>query len=151
MTTTRDLFYGVAALLVAGTTDLQWNSAGTGYVTNKTTIWPKVMDAEPDRQLVITIVPFTDDPTLPIGLAMVQLKGRGIVGAPLDVDDLLDECFPLLQNLKDVTMGSVHIVQMQRKTVVPSTMDDLKRWERIDQYYLDLDYPTTALRNASGY
>lgn len=151
MTVTRDLFNGLAALLAAGTADLQWNLTATGYVGNKTTISPKGMPATPDRQLVITVVTMKDEPTNPLGLVMIQLKGRGGVGAPLDVDDLLDECFPLLHNLKDLTLGAVHIVQMHRTISVPSVMDELKRWERIDQYYADVDFPTTTLRNTSGY
>jgi len=80
----------------------------------------------------------------------VQVRTRGNPNDPLDVDDLGDSIFELLHGRTDLTFGPVHIIQMNRRQSVPMGMDASKRWERADQFYLDVDYPATANRPVGG-
>jgi hypothetical protein len=108
------------------------------------------MPASPDRVITLTAVNQGDDITMPLGQVMVQVRGRGLPNRPTDVDDLLDSIFAVLHGTTNLVFGSVTVVQMNRKVSVPMGMDDSKRWERVDQYYLDLDFPPTANRPAQG-
>lgn len=147
MSTTTDLLDGVAGMIVAGV-------AGTSYNLNAPTvnggIVQKLMPASPDRVVTLTAVNQGDDITLPSGQVMVQVRGRGLPNIPSDVDDLLDSIFTVLHGTTNLVFGTVTVVQMNRKVSVPMGMDDLKRWERIDQYYLDVDFPPTNLRPPGG-
>jgi hypothetical protein len=93
----------------------------------------------------------TDAEVIPLGLAMVQAKVRGLPGQVLDTGDLADAVFDLFHGATDLTMGSTHAVQVFRRVSVPPTMDAQRRWTRIDHYYVDLDYPATTHRPAGGW
>lgn len=147
MSVTKDLLEGIAGMIVAGVPGTSYNLAAP---TVDGGIVLKLMPASPDRVITLTAVNQGDDITMPLGQVMVQVRGRGLPNRPTDVDDLLDSIFDVLHGTKNLTFGSVTIVQMNRKVSVPMGMDDSKRWERIDQFYLDLDFPATANRPAQG-
>jgi hypothetical protein len=44
----------------------------------------------------------------------------------------------------------MHVVQINRYVTVPNGMDSAQRWERIDQYRADIDFPPTTLRPTNG-
>ncbi|WP_200930842.1 hypothetical protein, partial [Microbacterium sp. Leaf351] len=67
-----------------------------------------------------------------------------------DVDDLLDPIFTVLHGLTGITVGSQTVIQCLRRISAPMGTDQSKRWERADQYYLDVDAPPTDLRPERG-
>jgi hypothetical protein len=142
----RDLAVGFATM-IADSSIAVYRADGTAYLDGETAIVFKNMPPSPDRVVCITSVPLTDATEAAYGTVLVQVKCRGIPNDDLDVDDLGDAIFDLVQNTKDVVFGSTHAVQILRNSSVPMGVDTKRRWERIDHYYVDLDYPETAKRN----
>lgn len=149
MAATRDLLTGMAQM-IADTGIGVFNPSGV-YAATDTAVIFKNMPASPDRVIVLTAVPLTDMTMSPMGKMLVQVKTRGIPNNPLDVDDLGDAVFDLLQNLTNITMGSTHIIQCLRNSSIPMGEDSANRWERIDHMYIDMDYPPTVNRPANGW
>lgn len=149
MSDTSDLLTGIATMIAGAGLGITYSPAGT-YLASQTGIFMKIMPATPDRVVTLTAVNQGDNITMPLGQVMVQVRGRGIAGNPVDVDDLLDSIFNILHGTTNLTFGGLTVIQMNRKVSVPMGMDDSKRWERVDQYYLDVSTPPTALRPASG-
>lgn len=146
---TTTLSNGLAALLAASGLGLTWNPTG-GYTAGQTGVTMKLMPTTPDRVVAITVVWAGDDITMPSSQPMVQIRGRGLPNNPLDVDELLDSIADVLHGATRLTFSGITVVQMNRRVVVPMGMDDSKRWERIDQYYLDVDVPPTTNRPTGG-
>lgn len=150
MSNTTTLATGLAALIAGAGLGITWNPAGT-YTAGQTGILMKVMPPAPDRVVTITVVWAGDDITMPSSQPMVQIRGRGLPNQPLDVDELLDPIADLLHGATGLVFGGITVVQMNRRVIAPLGMDDAsKRWERADQYYLDVDVPPTANRPAGG-
>lgn len=148
MAATRDLLTGLAQM-IADTGIGVFNPSGI-YAATDTGIIFKNMPSKPDRCIVLTMVPLTDMTTIPVGKVLVQVRTRGLPNNPLDVDDLGDAVFDLLQGVTDVTLGSAHIIQCLRNSSVPMGVDSAQRWERVDHMYVDMDYPPTPLRPESA-
>jgi hypothetical protein len=148
MGTATDLSNGIATMI--SNAGIAVYNTSSVYADSATGIVFKDMPAKPDRCVVITVVPLTDQISMPLGQVMVQVRTRGNPGAPLDVDDLGDSIFAVLHGTTALTFNSVYVNQMNRHLSVPMGMDSLKRWERADQYYLDLSYPPTSNRPAGG-
>lgn len=144
---TTELLEGIAGMIVAGVPGISYNPAAPA-VNNG--ILLKLMPANPDRLITLTAVNQGDDISMPLGQVMVQVRGRGLPNRPTDVDDLLDDVFPILHGATNLTFGSLTVIQMNRRVSVPMGYDDSKRWERIDQYYLDVDFPPTVNRPDAG-
>jgi hypothetical protein len=148
MGATRDLLNGIAGMIVtAGIGVLNTNGV---YASTDTGIIMLVMPGSPDRVIVLNAVSQGDNITIPLGQVMVQVRVRGLPNNPLDALDLSDSIFAVLHGATNLTFGSVHVIQMNRKVNVPMGQDDVKRSEIADQYYLDVDAPPTALRPAGG-
>lgn len=151
MSVTTDLLTGVAVKIAAEVTPaVVWSPTGV-YTTSQTGIMLKFTPDKPDRVVVLTAVNQGDDISMPLGQVMIQVKGRGLPNRPTDVDDLLDSIFTVLHGTTNLVFGSVTVIQMNRKVRVPMGMDDSKRWELIDQYYLDVSTAPTILQPASGW
>lgn len=146
--TASDLANGIATMIDAAGL-ATYRPTGV-YQAAETGIFHKVLPDKPDRCVVLTAIPMTDSITEPLGLVMLQVRTRGLPNQPLDVDDLADPIFTLLHGQTNLTFGSVHVIQMYRTTSISNGQDDSKRWERIDQFYLDLDYPPTPIRPEGG-
>lgn len=151
MGVTTDLLDGIAVKIGAEVSPtIVWNPNAV-YTSGQTGIFMKFMPTTPDRVVVLTAVNQGDDISMPAGQVMVQVRGRGLPNRPTDVDDLLDSIFPILHGATNLMFGTVTVIQMNRRVSVPMGMDDAsKRWERIDQYYLDLDFPPTTNRPEQG-
>ncbi|MDQ0894426.1 phage tail terminator protein [Agromyces ramosus] len=150
MSNTTTLLTGLAAMIAGAGLGIAWNPAGT-YPVGQTGIFMKIMPQSPDRVVTLNCVWAGDDITMPSSQPMVQIRGRGIPNRPLDVDDLLDPISDLLHGATSLVFGGVTVVQMNRRVVAPMGMDDAsKRWERADQYYLDVDVPPTINRPQGG-
>lgn len=144
MAAARDLLTGIAQMI--GTSGIGvYNPSGV-YAATDTGIIFKNMPAKPDRAIVLTAVPLTDMTMIPVGKMLVQVRTRGLPNNPLDVDDLGDAVFDLLHGVTNTTMGSTHIIQCLRNSSVPMGVDGNQRWERVDHFYIDMDYPGTPLR-----
>ncbi len=150
MGTTTDLLNGIAAKIAAEVTPtIVWNPNAV-YTAGQTGVFMKFMPTTPDRVVVLTAVNQGNDLTMPTGQQMVQVRGRSLPNRPTDVDDLLDSIMDVLHGATNLIFGTVTVMQMNCKVSVPMGMDELKRWERVDQYYLDVATPPTALRPTSG-
>lgn len=137
--TATDIANGFAQIIVGASIGV-FNPDGK-YQAADTAIVMKNVPVSPDRLVTITVVPLTDDAAVSQGQVMVQLRYRGVPNLPLDVDDLGDSVFPLFHGLRSTQMGSVYVVQCLRQQSVPLGQDAAKRWERADQFYLDVEYP----------
>jgi len=148
MSVLRDIVVGVAQL-IDGAGLAKFNPSGM-YADSDTGIIFKVVPAKPDRVVILTAVPMSDDISMPLGQVMLQVRTRGLPNNPLDVDDLGDSIFDLLQGRTGDVFGDTTVIQMRRTTSIPNGQDAAERFERVDQLYLDIDYPPTALRPVQG-
>jgi hypothetical protein len=146
---TTDLLDGLASMIAAADIGVSYTPNGV-YAASQTGVYMKILPAKPDRSVSLTAVVIGDNITLPTGRQMVQVRCRGAANRPLDVDDLADNIFDVLHGTTNLTFGVAHVTQMNRQISVPMGMDDSKRWERVDQYFLDVDSPPTTLRPKSG-
>lgn len=149
MSATSDLLAGIAQMIAGAGLGITFNAGGV-YTAGQTGVFMKIMPAAPDRVVTLAAVIQGDDVSMPLGQIMVQVRGRGLPNRPVDVDDLLDSIFGVLHGTTNLVFGSVTVIQMNRRVSVPMGMDDSKRWERIDQYYLDVDFPATTNRPEQG-
>lgn len=139
----EDISVGFAQIIDAA--DIAVFNAGGIYADSDTGVVFKAVPAKPDRLVTVTVVPLTDEIAAPQGQVMVQLRYRGLPGEPLDVDALADNIKPLFHGLTNTVMGAHTVVQCDRRQSVPLGQDDLKRWSRADQFYLDVEYPPSPL------
>jgi hypothetical protein len=146
---TTDFLTGIAVMINAQVPAISWTPSGT-YTSTQTGIFMKLMPPTPDRALTLTAVNQGDNITLPFGQIMLQARFRGAANLPLDADDLGDSVFAILHGATNLTFGSMHVVQINRYVTVPNGMDSAQRWERIDQYRADIDFPPTTLRPTNG-
>lgn len=149
-TSTRDIFTGLATL-IAGAGIGVYRPDGSAYAAGETAIVFAESPPSPDRVIMMQVVPMTDETVLPSGVWMVQFYFRGVPGNRLDVHDLGDSVFDLLQGATGLTLGSVTVDQCQRQGSVPNGQDPSKRWTRIDRYMLDLNTAPTLNRPAGGW
>lgn len=132
MSFTSDLLLGLSAYVTAhGVT-------APGYM--------KALPTTPDRCFSITAYSTSDEPKVAATRVRVQFQFRGIVNNSLDVDDLADDVFNLLQGAEDLTFGTAHVAQMFRVSSSQDGVDANKRNGRFDSYELDLDVPVTSGR-----
>lgn len=148
MSTSRDLYDGIAAMMVAGV-------AGTSYTPSGVTvsggITVKNLPSTPDKITALNVVIQGDDVTMPRSQVMVQLRARGLPNDPIGPDEMLDAFKEILHGTSNLVMGATTVIQMNRRIRVPMGMDlASKRWESIDQYYLDVDVAPTAVQPAQG-
>ncbi|QWT24941.1 hypothetical protein KPL76_06180 [Subtercola sp. PAMC28395] len=144
-----DLLDGLAKLIASAGLGIDYTPDEV-YTDSQTAIVLKLRPDKPDRIVTLTAVNQGDSITMPDGQVMVQLRGRGFPGDPVDVDNLLDSVFPILQGLTGYVCGTVTITQMFRRVSTPMGTDALKRDDRIDQYYLDVSVAPSVLRPAGG-
>lgn len=132
MSFTTDLLTGLAAHLTsAGIADPKFY---------------KALPTSPDRAIALTAYSASDEPKVAASTIRVQIWFRGIVNNSLDVDELGDSVFNILQGAEDLTFGTAHVVQILRKSSIQLGADANKRNERSDNYELDLDVPVTPGR-----
>ena len=111
-----------------------------------TPVFFKVLPTSPDRCIAITAYSSVDEPKIALSHVRVQFWFRSVVNDSLDVDDLADSVFALLQGAENVTFGTAHMVQALRVSSIQLGIDSNKRAERSDNYEFDLDVPTTSGR-----
>lgn len=145
MSVTEDLLDGLAnALVVAGIGT--YRTDGSAYQAAETAITLAKMPAAPDRCVVLTDYPLSDDPKFPMGVVGVQFKMRGLPNAVRDVMRLRDSIYALLNGLEHQQYGTVHANQIYRSTSIPLGQDEGGRFTYSDNFYVDVDYPATVNR-----
>ncbi|WP_350347260.1 minor capsid protein [Agromyces sp. G08B096] len=149
MSNTTVLATGLAEVLASAGIGLTWNPTGT-YPAGQTGIFMKIMPQSPDRVVTINVVWAGDDITMPRAQPMIQIRGRGLPKKPLDVDDLLDPIVDVLHGRTNLPLGGLMVVQINRRVSAPLGADENGRWERVDQYYADVDVPPTINRPEGG-
>jgi hypothetical protein len=142
---TTDLLDGFAGVLVAAGV-ATYRSDGSTYLPGETAVTFTILPQTPDRVVTLTDYPVLDDPKLPMASIGVQVRVRGIPGSPRDVQALRDSIYTALQGLADQTWGSVHAVQVYRRSSIPNGQDTSLRFEYFENYYVDVDLPVTANR-----
>lgn len=139
-----DISVGIATVLAGAGIGVTYNPSGV-YSAGQLGVYMKDVPAAPDRVVVLSVIPMSDELAAPSGQVLVQVRTRGLPGNALDVDDLADTIKPFLHGLKGLTWGSVQLVQMVRNNAITLGQDTAKRWERADDYTLDVEYPGTVL------
>lgn len=144
MTNLVDIMTGLAELLDgAGIGDFSPTAA---YAAGDTAIALKNMPADPDRAIVITAYLVDAQPAMHLDQVNVQIRTRGAPDDTTDVDVLADQVYAFCQGLTYVQLGGVTVNQMILKSSIPMGIDQNNRWERSDNYTLDVDVPATANR-----
>ena len=132
MSFTTDLLTGLSAYVGAqGVT-------APGYM--------KSLPTTPDRCFALTAYASVDEPKVALSHVRVQFWFRGVANNSLDVDELGDSVFNILQGAEDLTFGTAHVVQIFRVSSIQDGIDASKRNARFDSYELDLDVPVTSGR-----
>lgn len=145
MSLTTDLLDGIAGLIIGAGIAVQ-KTAPDVYLDSDTAISWSLMPTQPDRCIVLTDFPVSDDPAQALGQIGVQLRIRGLPGDPRDAQELRDSIYELLQGLINQFFGSVHVIQCNRRSSIPNGQDDSRRFEYFENYYCDVDLPVTANR-----
>jgi hypothetical protein len=140
MSFSGDLLNGLAAFLAAAGAGT-YRSDGTAYTSGETAIAFAAMPQTPDRAIVLTSYPVTDDPSLSDSVIGMQVRCRGGVD-PHDVESISDAVFTVLHGKTAFDLGPVHVVQALRNSGVPLGRDDSNRWEHSDNYYLTVNRPS---------
>lgn len=143
-----------AAIALGVVAMLQAAGVGTfnpdGEVTDGTVdLVLKMLPSNPDRAIVVDVLPTSDDPANPMGQVAIRLRARGVVNDPLDVDSILDAAFSVLHAASYLDFGGVvQVTQILRRPngVTQQGRDARGRWLRSDQYVADVDYPPTQQR-----
>lgn len=148
--TTRALGEAIAALIAA---DDAFSWAPDLPLDPAAATAPVVLGFQPvapDRVVTVTALPMGDDPAMPLGLLLVQVRARGGRGRPLDAGDLLDLAFVRLHGVTGLPVAGGAIVQCLRQNRVPLGTDDLDRTDAADHYTVTVDYPPTDHRPDGG-
>lgn len=142
---TTDVLDGIGQLInAAGVADYPWTDGST----QPAVVTFKDMPDSPDRVVVLTPYGASgDQPEITLGRQAVQVWCRGTADDSQDVDVLADAVFAVLHGITNRQFGSVHVVQGLRESGnLPRGMDEQRRWMRTDNYYFDVDLPTSANR-----
>lgn len=144
MSLVGDLCTGLAQMLNDNGVGV-YKPAG-GYVPTDTAIFIKNLGESPDRAIAITAYATVDDPKINNTKFRVQFWTRGVPNNSLDVDDVADAIFLLLQGMEHVQFGTVHVVQALRVSSSSLGTDTNSRTERSDNYEFDTNVPVTTGR-----
>jgi hypothetical protein len=141
-----DLVTGLAELLhveQAGT----W-SPTAALVEGVTGIVAGAMPSQPSKLIALTLYPVADDPALSDATIGCQIKMRGDRNTAT-VADMAEAVFNVLHGLTHMDVGApgarVHINQMYRKSYTDLGPDDSGRFERSENYWIEVNRPHPRL------
>ena len=112
------------------------------YEPEETGISLRTAPQTPDRVIVLTPYPVTDDPALADVVLGMQIRFRGRPGDTQDHEDLGDAVFAHLHGATGLLLGGIPVTHMWRQSASQLGRDDAERWERADNYYLQANRPT---------
>jgi hypothetical protein len=102
----------------------------------------KTMPSSPDRVVVLTFYPTSDDPALSDSEVGLQVRTRGVPNNGDDVDALDDAIFDFLQNATLDLAAGIRLSGVFRASGTPMGEDDSNRSERSSNYRLLAHWPT---------
>lgn len=117
-----------------------------GYLASDTAIVFGELPTAPDRVIALSLYGFTDAITQNLSSPRVQVMLRGTPNNSLDVGTLAVSVFGAMHALAGADYGTAHVVQCNRFSTVPLGVDESKRYERADNYLLDVNTPATPGR-----
>lgn len=138
---TNRLLIGFASYL-AGSGVGVFKVTGT-YATGELGIRLYDVPQTPDR--VITVTPYTIDDSVRTDIKVqgIQVRCRGPARSnALEVTDLDDRIFDLLQAAEHVQLGTVLVDSIERRSSLLLGVDGSGRWETSSNYALTLSRPT---------
>lgn len=147
MSVESDILVGIAGLLDAAGVGVY--SPTGGYQSTDTAIVFGELPTSPNRVVALTLYTSSDEIKQNLSEFRVQLMFRGGVNNSLDVGDLASSCFTALQGTESVEFGAVHVIQIYRTSFVPQGLDSNKRYERADNYVVQVNTPLTPGRDNS--
>lgn len=136
-----NLATGFAQLLAAAQIGT-WDPTGV-YASTDTAILLKVLPTTPDNAIALTVYPVTDDPTLSDTVTGLQVMTRAAGQDPRSVDDLADAVFDQIQGLQVDLATGIRVVIVEHHGGSSMGQDDLRRWSRVDNYYVTTWRPST--------
>lgn len=142
---TTDLLTGMATYLAAAGIGVTYRATDP-YLAAETGIFFGLYPTSPDRCVALSAYATTDEPKVALSKVRVEVALRGIVNDSLDVLNLGDSIFGVLQGAEDLTWGTAHVVQALRVISASGGVDGNKRSQRSDSYSLDVDTPITSGR-----
>lgn len=150
MTDSLDLLDAISNIIVSGVPGTAFNTSGT-YTTGQVGIFHMLMPSTPDEVIVLTWVPQVEDPSLPQGVGLLQVRCRGAANKPRRPLELLDQVSAIFLGRMTIPLSAtVQIMQVRDRVRAPLGMDDSKRWDWTDNYTLDVAYTPTVGRPAGG-
>ena len=108
---------------------------------DETAIVARDIPARPDRLITLAPYPVGGTPGLADVTVGVQIRLRGLTD-PLDVDDLADAVYELLDGAYGLRLGGIAVVHVHRQSYTSLGADKQGRWERSENYYVDAMRPT---------
>jgi hypothetical protein len=141
---TSDLLLGLAQYVSDAGVGI-YRPAG-GYLASDTAIVIKGLPDAPDRAISLTSYATTDMVKINQTSVRVQFWFRGIPNNTLDVDDLADALFELIQGMENRDFGTAHVIQAYRVSSGQLGIDTNNRSQRSDNYQFDLNVPPTSGR-----
>jgi hypothetical protein len=145
MSFTSDLLKGLAAYLGNAGISITYRPT-TPYLATETGVVFGLYPTSPDRCVAMTAYVATDEPKVALSKIRVELALRGIANDSLDVHNLGDDIFGVMQGAEDLTFGTAHVVQALRVISASGGVDANKRSMRSDSFSLDVDTPITPGR-----
>ena len=132
---------GIAAALNTAAIGV-WREA-SAYAAGETAIVFGTFPQDPARAVCLSLYGVGDEPSLSDSTIGLQVRTRWDGQDPRLVDDLAALVLDYLHGKTDWTLSTgVHVVQCLRKSWVPLGQDTNGRWERSDNYYLDVWQPS---------
>jgi len=110
MSFTGDLLTGLAGYLAAAGIGVTYRPS-TPYVAGETGVFFGLYPTSPDRCIALTAYAATDEPKVALSKIRVEVALRGAVNDSLDVHNLGDAIFNVLQGAENLTFGTAHVVQ----------------------------------------
>lgn len=102
--------------------------------------WPSA----PDKVATFTPYPVADDPDQAMSTVGVQVRTRWAGENPRAVANYAGAIFDALHGLGPVELaGGVRVSQVLRRSGTSMGQDGSKRWSWADNYYVDLDRPSS--------
>jgi len=142
---TTDLLAGLATWLALPANGLGATYDATGaYTALQLGIVLGELRPQPDRQIVLTAYPVSDDPSLSDSVVGVQVISRWEGRDPRPSDDLDDAVFSLLHGKERLVLSTgVTIVQVQRVSGAPLGWDENQRRSVSSNYRVTVHRPST--------
>lgn len=137
-----DLLEGIADLIAqAGIATWSPNAV---YAAGQTGIVIDKVAQSPDRLVILSDYPVSDDPTLSDSVVGVQVRTRWAGQDPRPVKDLSGSIFDLLHGMPARTLSTgVRVTWCRRNSGASLGQDDSDRWARSDNYYFGVHRPSS--------